>query len=238
LLKKVPSTVYMIPCPIAERNVSSLPTYEQELIHSLTYFIVERSKTARKFLKEIKHPISQQELHVEEMDKHDEAYAQNVLKEWLEKGHNIGIISEAGCPGIADPGAKLVAQSHRKNIQVVPLIGPSSILLSLMASGLNGQTFTFHGYLPNKKQDLVQKLKSLEKSVRHNKSSELFIETPYRNIPMFDEIIRTCSGEISLCIAADITGEQEFIKTKKIKIWKKTGFPLKDKVPAIFILGQ
>lgn len=227
----------MIPCPIAE-NDHSLPQYVIDNIHSLDHFIVERAKTARRFIKSINHPIPLPEIHIEEMDKHDGAFAQSVLSDWLDSDYNIGIISEAGCPGIADPGAELVAIAHRRNIQVIPLIGPSSILLALMASGMNGQTFTFHGYLPNKKEQLSRKLKEIEKSVLRNKSAEIFIETPYRNDAIFNEIIKTCSPNISLCIAADITGKNEYIKTKKLKTWKKTGLPLKDKQPAIFILGS
>ena len=154
------STLYMIPCPISEDATHTIPMYVRERIYKITHFIVERSKTARKYLKEINHPISQQDLQVVEMDKHDKTYAQKVLKEWFLTGKQIGIISEAGCPGIADPGADLVSFAHKENVKVIPLIGPSSILLALMASGMNGQKFTFHGYLPNKNPDLKNKLKT------------------------------------------------------------------------------
>jgi len=228
----------MIPCPIAETDYNSLPQYVIDIIHSLDHFIVERGKTARAFIKSTDHPKPLQKIEVEEMDKHDDQYAKTVLYEWLDKNINIGIISEAGCPGIADPGAELVAIAHRKNIRVVPLIGPSSILLALMGSGMNGQSFTFHGYLPNKKDQISSRLKAIEKKVANQRSSEIFIETPYRNQALFSDIMKTCSGEINLCIAADITGNEEFIKTQKIKTWKKVGFPLKNKVPVIFILGH
>ena len=228
----------MIPCPIAETDFNSLPQYVVAVIHSLDHFIVERAKTARAFIKSTNHPKSLQNIAVEEMDKHDDQYAKTVLHEWLDQGKNIGIISEAGCPGIADPGSELVAIAHRKNIQVIPLIGPSSILLALMGSGMNGQSFTFHGYLPNKKDQISSKLKAIEKKIASQRSAEIFIETPYRNLALFSDIIKTCSSELNLCIAADITGNQEYIKTQKVKTWKKVGFPLKDKVPVIFILGQ
>ncbi len=227
----------MIPCPISENATHTIPAYVKEIIHGIQHFIVERSKTARKFLKEIEHPISQNDLDVIEMDKHDPLYAQSVLKEWITKNIKVGIISEAGCPGIADPGAQLVSIAHQKNIKVVPLIGPSSIFLALMASGMNGQHFSFHGYLPHKNPALKNALKTIEKDIIKKQSAEIFIETPYRNLSIFKEIVQHVSGHIKLCIAGDITGNHEQIKTMSIKEWKKRTFPFKDKIPVIFILG-
>ncbi|MDA9773381.1 SAM-dependent methyltransferase [Saprospiraceae bacterium] len=232
------STLYMIPCPIAELDYASTPQYVIDQIHAIDHFIVERSKTARKYLKEIKHPISQQDLIIEEMDKHDKDYALKVFYEWGKKSVAIGVISEAGCPGIADPGARIVHAAHKANIKVVPLIGPSSIFLALMASGMNGQSFSFHGYLPNKKEQLSKKIKEIERISSKNNTAEIFIETPYRNVPMFEDILRNCKSDTFLCIAGDITGSDEYIKKKRISEWKKEGFPLKNKIPAIFIIGR
>lgn len=232
------ASVYMIPCPISENASHTIPAYAKEHVYKIKHFIVERSKTARKYLKEIKHPIAQQELDVVEMDKHDKFYAQRIFTDWIKEGLEIGIISEAGCPGIADPGSELVSIAHHKNIKVIPLIGPSSILLALMASGMNGQKFSFHGYLPNKMPALKNALKSLEKNINKDQSAEIFIETPYRNIALFKEIIQNVSGHIKLCIAGDITGKQEKIKTMNISEWKKHKFPFEEKMPVIFILGD
>ncbi len=228
----------MIPCPISENATHTIPQYVKETVYNITHFIVERSKTARKYLKEINHPVPQNSLDVVEMDKHDKAYAQNVLKEWISKGLTIGVISEAGCPGIADPGAELVSIAHKNNIKIIPLIGPSSILLALMASGMNGQKFSFHGYLPNKNPGLKNALKTIEKEINKNNSAEIFIETPYRNLNLFKELLNTISGHIKLCVAGDISGKKEIIKTMTIKEWKKTKFPFQEKIPVIFILGN
>ena len=230
--------IYMIPCPIAENATHTIPPYACKTVFKLTHFIVERSKTARKFLKEIQHPIAQNELEVVEMDKHDKAYAQKVLRSWIEEGKEIGIISEAGCPGVADPGAELVSIAHKKGVRVIPLVGPSSILLALMASGMNGQKFTFHGYLPAKNPGLKNALKSLEKEINRNNSTEMFIETPYRNINLFKEIVSTVSSHFRLCIAGDISGEKEYIKTLTISDWKSKGFPFKEKIPVMFLISK
>lgn len=229
--------IYMIPCPIAENATHTIPAYVKDTIFNIKHFIVERSKTARKYLKEIQHPTPQQELDVVEMDKHDKSFAQKILKDWITQDIDIGIISEAGCPGIADPGAELVSIAHQHNVRVMPLIGPSSIFLALMASGMNGQKFTFHGYLPHKNPALKNALRSIEKSINKDRSAEIFIETPYRNQSLFKEITSSVSAQLKLCIAGDITGEKEKIQTFRIKDWKKKKFPFKDKTPAIFILG-
>lgn len=228
----------MIPCPIAEDAMHSIPDYVIQQIHQLDHFIVERAKTARQYIKACQHPIPLQELMIEEMDKHDDLYAMEVLKSWTKAGKNIGIISEAGCPGIADPGADLVAYAQRNNIPVIPLVGPSSILLALMASGFNGQNFSFHGYLPNKNPALSKAIQALERKVQQKHSAEICIETPYRNKRLFDSLLQHCSNNTRLCIAADLTGQNEYVKTQTINNWKKSGFPLKDKIPAIFILGK
>ena len=231
------SELYMIPCPISENDHADLSDYVIKQIHTMDHFIVERAKTARKFIKTLNHPIPLQDLIIEEMDKHDKKYALEIYKQWIQKGIKVGIISEAGCPGIADPGARYVDLAHQKGVRVIPLIGPSSILLALMASGMNGQSFSFHGYLPNRSDLLQRKLKDLERNAIKNRFAEIFMETPYRNKAMFREILSTCSNQIKLCIAADITGRDEYIKTKTIQEWKNTPFPLPDKIPAIYILG-
>lgn len=229
--------LFMIPCPIAEHEHENLPLHVILQIHQLDHFIVERAKTARRFLKSLDHPIPLPEIHIEEMDKHRAYAADETLKKWNAEGHQIGVISEAGCPGIADPGSKLVALAHEMGMRVIPLVGPSSILLALMASGMNGQQFTFHGYLPNKNNGLSKKLKFLEKKAIQEKSAELFIETPYRNQAMLDEIISHCHPNTKVCIAIDITGEHEYIKTMSVQNWKKQKNIFPEKRPAIFILG-
>lgn len=229
--------LFMIPCPIAEHEHVNLPLYVILQIHQIDHFIVERAKTARRFLKSLDHPTPLPEIHIEEMDKHNAYAADEVLKKWNSEGHQIGVISEAGCPGIADPGSKLVAMAHDMDMKVIPLVGPSSILLALMASGMNGQQFTFHGYLPNKNNGLAKKLKSLEKKAIQDKSAELFIETPYRNKAMLEEIIKSCHSNTKVSIALDITGENEYIKTMSVHNWMKQKDIFSEKRPAIFIIG-
>lgn len=229
--------LFMIPCPIAEHEHDNLPLHVILQIHELDHFIVERAKTARRFLKSLDHPIPLPEIQIEEMDKHKAYAADEILKKWNLEGYDIGVISEAGCPGIADPGTKLVSLAHEIGMRVIPLVGPSSILLALMASGMNGQQFTFHGYLPNKNSGLSKKLKFLEKKAVQEKSAEIFIETPYRNQAMLDEIIAQCQSNTRVCIAVDITGENEYIKTMSVQNWKKQKDIFTEKRPAIFILG-
>ena len=229
-------TLYLIPVPLAE-NVSakSFTPYLSDTINHITEYIVENSKTARRFLKEAGLQIPQSDLIIHDYGKHNRDGNLNEFFTGLLAGKDVGLMSEAGCPGIADPGAEIVAFAHQKGIKVVPLVGPSSILLALMASGFNGQSFTFHGYLPIDKVQRSQKIKELENLSEKNKQTQLFIETPFRNNPMLEEILKTCHPNTRLCIACNLTAEDEMVQTKSITDWKKQ-MPDLHKKPVIFLL--
>lgn len=231
-----PGTLYLIPVPLAE-NVSakSFTPYLSDTINHITEYIVENSKTARRFLKEAGLQIPQSDLIIHDYGKHNRDGNLNEFFSGLLAGNNVGLMSEAGCPGIADPGAEIVAYAHQIGIKVVPLVGPSSILLALMASGFNGQSFTFHGYLPIDKVQRSQKIKELENLSEKNKQTQLFIETPFRNNPMLEEILKTCHPNTRLCIACNLTAEDEMVQTKSIANWKKQ-VPDLHKKPVIFLL--
>src|ERR1700761_1029324 len=212
-------TLYLIPVPLAdEAAAKSFTPYLTEIINSLKEYIVENEKTARRFLKEAGLKTPQSELLIHDYGKHSRDDTADFFK-GLQNGIDVGLMSEAGCPGVADPGSEIVEKAHRMGIKVVPLVGPSSILLALMASGFNGQSFTFHGYLPIDKVERAKKIKELETLATSNNQTQLFIETPFRNNPMMDEILRSCSPKTRLCIACDITAETEFIQTKTIAEW-------------------
>ena len=199
-----PGTLYLIPVPLAENaSAKSFTPYLSDTINHITEYIVENSKTARRFLKEAGLQIPQSDLIIHDYGKHNRDGNLNEFFSGLMAGNNVGLMSEAGCPGIADPGAEIVAYAHQKGIKVVPLVGPSSILLALMASGFNGQSFTFHGYLPIDKVQRSQKIKELENLSEKNKQTQLFIETPFRNNPMVEEILKTCHPNTRLCIACN-----------------------------------
>ena len=227
-------SLYLIPVTLGETEISRvLPDYNKNIILSLRYFIVEDIRSARRFLKKTDPSIIPDELTFFVLNKHTSPEEISGFLQPVEDGHSIGIISEAGCPAIADPGADIVAIAQQKNIPVVPLVGPSSILLALMASGFNGQRFAFHGYLPIDPAQRVKYLKNLEQSIYFDDQTQLFIETPYRNDKMLADILKTCKPETKLCIAADITLDSEFIKTKSIAEWKKQ-IPNLSKKPCIF----
>jgi len=229
-------TLYLIPVPLAENTAAkSFTPYLVDTINSIKEYIVENEKTARKFLKEAGLKTPQSELTIHDYGKHNRADGTGEFFKGLQAGNNVGLMSEAGCPGIADPGAEIVEKAHRMGIKVVPLVGPSSILLALMASGFNGQSFTFHGYLPIDKVDRAKKIKELENLATKNDQTQLFIETPFRNNPMLEEILKTCNPKTRLCIACDITAESEFIQTKTIADWQKK-VPELHKRPTIFLL--
>ncbi|GJH40673.1 S-adenosylmethionine-dependent methyltransferase [Capnocytophaga sp. HP1101] len=213
-----------------------LPAQVAKTVHLLTYFVVENEKSARKFIKLITPDKAQSDLKITVIDKHhrDTDYL-GFLRPCME-GHSIGIISEAGCPGIADPGADIVRVAHQKGLKVIPLVGPSSLLLAMMASGLNGQNFAFNGYLPIDKQERKKALKTLERRARDGQS-QLFIETPYRNKQMLADLIDTLQADTLLCVACDITLATEEIKTLPVHLWKKTDIDIQ-KRPTIFIIGS
>jgi 16S rRNA (cytidine1402-2'-O)-methyltransferase len=230
--------LYLIPVPLAENaSAKSFTPYLAQAINHINEYIVENSKTARRFLKEAGLNIPQSELIVHDYGKHNR---DGNLKEFfvgLLNGKDVGLMSEAGCPGVADPGSEIVAYAHTKGIRVVPLVGPSSILLALMASGFNGQSFTFHGYLPIDKVQRSTKIRELENSAERNSQTQIFIETPFRNNPMLEEILRTCKPETKLCIACDLTSEFEFVQTKSIREWKISA-PDLHKKPTIFLIAK
>ncbi|MDL2323246.1 SAM-dependent methyltransferase [Bacteroidales bacterium OttesenSCG-928-A17] len=228
------SSLYLIPVTLGETEISRvLPDYNKDIILSLRYFIVENIRSARRFLKQVDSAIVPDELTFFVLNKHTTMEEISGFLRPIEDGHSIGIISEAGCPAIADPGADIVAIAQKKNVPVVPLVGPSSILLALMASGFNGQRFAFHGYLPIDPAQRIKYLKKFEQAIYSDDQTQLFIETPYRNDKMLADILKTCKPETKVCIAADITLESEYIKTRSVAEWKKH-IPDLSKRPCIF----
>ena len=233
-------TIYMIPCPISdERDVwDVLPKANLDVMNSLDYFIVENIRSARRFLSRAGVARRIEELEFVELNEHTTSSGdvERMLKPVLE-GRSAGVISEAGVPGVADPGADIVALAHRKGVRVVPLVGPSSILMSVMASGLNGQSFAFVGYLPIKDGERLKRLKELERRALQERQAQLFIEAPYRNVKLFETMLKTLQPNIRLTVATDITSPEEFILTLEVAEWRKRGVPDMAKRPTIFLLG-
>jgi len=229
-------TLYLVPVPLAENTAAkSFTPYLSDTINNIKEYIVENEKTARHFLKEAGLKIPQSELSIYDYGKHNRDVNINSFFIGLTAGNDVGLMSEAGCPGVADPGSEIVAEAHRRGIKVVPLVGPSSILLALMASGFNGQSFTFHGYLPIDKAERARKIKELESLALRFNQTQVFIETPFRNNPMLEEILRSCTAKTRLCIACNLTAEDEFVQTKTIAEWKQK-IPDLHKKPTIFLL--
>ena len=228
--------LFLIPTTLGENEpLEVLPISIKRAIEDIDYYIVENEKTARRFIKKISSGKSQSSLHIEVLNKYTEL---QIIPSFLEpcfKGHNVGILSEAGCPGIADPGADVVRIAHEKELQVVPLVGPSSIFLALMASGMNGQSFAFNGYLPIDAQERKKTIKKMEKLAIEQQQSQICIETPYRNDKLFAEMLKTLSNRTLVCVACDITLATEYIATKTVETWKKVPLDL-HKRPAIFII--
>jgi 16S rRNA (cytidine1402-2'-O)-methyltransferase len=228
--------LYLIPTTLGENEpLEVLPISIKRTIEEIDHFIVENEKSARRFIKKISPRKSQPGLHINVLNKFTEIGDLPAFLDPCLKGYPVGIISEAGCPGIADPGSEVVHLAHDKNIKVIPLVGPSSIFLALMASGLNGQHFAFHGYLPIAASERKAALKKLEAESKHKGQSQIFIETPYRNNKLFEECINILSKGTHLCVASDITLSTEFIATKKISFWQKN-VPNLHKHPTIFII--
>ena len=229
------SHIYLIPNLLGDSTLSVLPSQIEEVVQRLNYFIVENEKSARKFIKRIAPNKIQADLRIAVIDKHQ---SHNDMLPFITpclEGISAGIISEAGCPGIADPGADIVRLAHQKGLKVVPLVGPSSLLLAMMASGLNGQNFAFNGYLPIDKQQRKSTLKALERKAQEGQS-QLFIETPYRNTQLLSELTTTLHDSTLLCVACDITLPTEHIQTLTIRQWRSTSIDL-HKRPTIFIIG-
>jgi 16S rRNA (cytidine1402-2'-O)-methyltransferase len=225
--------LFLIPNLIAEGTQQVIPPSVLEALPSLQYFLAEDVRTARRFLSGLKIYERIESLQFEVLNKDTTQVGLGELMKPLLEGKNVGVISESGCPGVADPGALAVAYAHQHGIQVVPLVGPSSILLALMASGLNGQRFAFHGYLPIDAKEAVKTIKELEKESQQKKQTQLFIETPYRNNQVLDHLLNSLKNETQLSIALDVTGIHEFIQTKSVGQWKKNK-PALLKEPAVF----
>ncbi|HEY6043729.1 MAG TPA: SAM-dependent methyltransferase [Nitrosospira sp.] len=227
--------LYLIPAPLGEGDIErTLPPAVRQCIVALGHYIVEHPKTARRFLKQAG-CTRLQSISMRVLDEHTRVRELDSLLEPLLAGCDTGLLSEAGCPAIADPGAGLVRLAHQKNIRVIPLVGPSSILLALMASGLNGQRFAFHGYLPVDRGKRAAKIVELEKASIVHDQTQIFIETPYRNQKMLDCLISTCRDDTTLCISSNLTLENEYISTRTIKEWRRAPPDLNNK-PAIFLL--
>jgi len=232
------ANLYLIPITLGESEINTvLPAYNKEVILSISHFIVENVRTARRFLKKSDPSIDIDSLEFYELNKHTDKNQLHSYLEPIKLGKHIGVMSEAGCPGVADPGADVVRIAHEKGIRVVPLVGPSSILLAMMASGMNGQNFAFNGYLPIKKNEKSKQIKYLESRIYSENQNQLFIEAPYRNLQLLEDLLNACLPHTKLCIACDITLESEFIKTQSISEWKKQK-PEIQKRPAIFVLGK
>ncbi len=228
--------LYLIPIPLGENAGHTIPPYVIEILHRLEYFIAERAKTARHYIKTTNPVKAFSELHFSELNKRTQPEEIDTFLQPALDGHDMGLLSEAGAPGVADPGARIVALAHRLDVEVVPMVGPSSILLSLMASGLNGQNFVFHGYLSPKKPEVIKDLKKLEQLSIKYKQTQIFIETPYRNMGLIEQAVRNLAPHTRFCIAADLTLDTEYIRTKQIKDWAQTRIPDLHKRPAIFLL--
>lgn len=227
-------TLYMIPVPIAENGLRTLSPEIAEQCAHIRHFFVEHIREARRFLKSVAPQIEIDTCHFSEMNEHQVPDIALLLR-WLREGHAIGVISDAGCPGIADPGALLAEAAQQKGFRVIPLVGPSSIILALMASGMNGQSFAFVGYLPVKEPGRAKRIKELENRSQVEQQTQLFIETPYRNNQLLKDLLKHCKPATRLCIATDITGIGERIQTRTIAEWAKES-PELPKQPGIFLL--
>ena len=228
--------LYLIPVTLGDTTIEKvLPSHNKEIILGIKHFIVEDVRSARRFLKKVERSINIDELIFYTLNKHTSPDEISGYLKPLLGGESMGVISEAGCPAVADPGADVVAIAQRKNLKVVPLVGPSSIILSVMGSGFNGQSFAFHGYLPIEPAERIKRIKVLEQRIYSENQTQLFIETPYRNNKMMEDIVKNCRPQTKLCIAANITCEDEYIKTKTVKEWQGK-LPDLSKIPCIFLI--
>jgi 16S rRNA (cytidine1402-2'-O)-methyltransferase len=226
--------VYLIPSFLSENAVETIPAYVMSAVKNSSIIFAEDERTARRFLKAMDKEIVIDNFEWYGIHKAEEEQI-SIFKQKIKEGKNIAIISEAGCPGIADPGQILIREAQKLNVEIKPLVGPSSILLALMASGFIGQQFSFHGYLPIDSMERMKKIKQLEEESMQKKYTQIFIETPYRNNKMLETILQCCKPSTELCIAAELTSKNEFIKTKNITEWKKEIVDL-NKKPAIFLI--
>jgi 16S rRNA (cytidine1402-2'-O)-methyltransferase len=230
------TALYLLPVTLGDTPWEQvLPAYNKEVILGIRHFIVEDVRSARRFLKKVEKSIDIDALTFYPLNKHTSPEAISGYLKPLAAGESMGVISEAGCPAVADPGADVVAIAQRKGLKVVPLVGPSSIILSVMASGFNGQSFAFHGYLPIEPAERAKRIKQLEQRVYAEDQTQLFIETPYRNLKMMEDILRNCRPQTRLCVAANITCPDAFIRTRSVKEWLGH-LPQLDKIPCIFLI--
>jgi 16S rRNA (cytidine1402-2'-O)-methyltransferase len=228
--------IYLIPSFLGEDNTDIIPQQIKDVVQTLDVFIVEQARTARRYLRAIGFKKNfDTEVAIYEMDKHAKSVSYDTLLKDISIGKSVGVISEAGSPCIADPGNEVVAHAHKRGIEVVPLVGPNAILLALIGSGFNGQQFTFNGYLPLTTPERIKKIKQLEAGLG-NGTTQLFMETPFRNQKLLDELVRTCHPDTKLCIACDLTLPTQFIRTQKIADWKKSP-PNLHKRYCVFVLG-
>jgi 16S rRNA (cytidine1402-2'-O)-methyltransferase len=232
----MPALLYLIPVPIAENALHTIPPYVVDIARGLDFFLVERAKTARHFIKSLGPLKPIQEMTFLEIGEQDTREAEVAFLEAARRGQNVGLLSEAGCPGVADPGAVIVALAHREGIQVVPLVGPSSLLLALMASGMNGQRFAFHGYLSPKRLELAKDLRRIEQLSQQQKQTQLFIETPYRSQMVLEVALESLQPDTQFGVFQDLTGVGEWVKALPVKTWKKMEMPVLGKVPAVFLV--
>lgn len=226
--------LYLIPSPIAEDDNNTIPNQVIESIRHIQHFLAEDIRTARRFLSSLKIFESIEPLQFSKLDKHTSASEMDSLMNPLLDGHDLGLLSEAGCPGIADPGSLAVQYAHEHNIEVAPLVGPSSIMLALMASGLSGQQFAFHGYLPIESKEFDSQIQKLERESNAKAQTQIFIETPYRNQQLAERLFKQLHPSTELCIALDLTGPQQMIRTQRIEKWKHQGISL-PKLPCLFL---
>lgn len=236
-----PGTLYLIPCPISDQTApwEVLPAANRALMDSLDYFIVENTRSARRFLSKSGIARTIDSLEFRELNEHTAAGREvEELVEPIAAGRSAGVISEAGVPGVADPGALVVEACHRRGIRVVPLVGPSSIILSVMASGLSGQSFAFNGYLPVKPPERVRAIRHFERRALQEGQSQLFIEAPYRNMKLMEQLLETLAPQTRLAVAVDLTAPEESVQMHEVARWRTQPLPEMNKRPAIFIIGR
>ena len=232
----MPGKLYLIPTVLSEEALHVIPAYVHSVTKGLSHFFVENERTARRYLRKTGFTKSFDEVVLLPLNEHSTPEEISNCFQYLKQGHDCGLMSEAGVPAVADPGHSLIMMAHENNVHVVPLVGPSSIILALMASGLNGQQFCFHGYLPVKSPDRIKKLQYLEQRIKTGET-QIFIETPYRNQAVLNDMLGHLNPSTLLCIASDLTGPKERILTKPVGEWKKQQ-PTLEKIPAIFLIGN
>ena len=237
------AALYLIPVTLGDNSEfeleKSLPPYNAQIIKEIKHFVVENIRSARRFLVRVSKEINIDSLTFFELNEHtDLRQVQGLLEPIFSQNYPVGVISEAGCPAVADPGRAAVSIAHKKNVPVFPLVGPSSILLSVMASGFSGQSFAFCGYLPVKNAERVNRLRQLENRAWNEKQTQVFIEAPYRNLQLFEAILKNCRKDTLLCVASGLTTQTEFIKSMSLAEWKKLPPPNIQKIPTIFVLGS